>query len=78
MLLMPGLKPHLMHVMDADVAKYFFHTELYYAAAIKEIESSLSQFDEVLRDPNIRVLVSEILLPEPEPPAEDEFEENKE
>ena len=40
-------------VIDADVAKYFFHTELYYAAIIKRIEETLKEFDSVLEDPSV-------------------------
>lgn len=42
-------------VIDADVARYFFHTELYYAAIIKRIESTLKRFDESLKEPGIQM-----------------------
>jgi ABC-type multidrug transport system fused ATPase/permease subunit/Flp pilus assembly secretin CpaC len=45
-LLMPELKDDQVHVIDADVARYFFHTELYYAATIQEIERRVRQFNE--------------------------------
>ncbi|MCK4872339.1 MAG: ATP-binding cassette domain-containing protein [Phycisphaerales bacterium] len=48
-LLMPELKDDQIHVIDADVAKYFFRTEHYYAAMIAEIEDRLTQLDTVLR-----------------------------
>ncbi|MDY7107639.1 MAG: ABC transporter transmembrane domain-containing protein [Planctomycetota bacterium] len=48
-LLMPELKEGQVHVIDADVARYFFHTEHYYAATIKEIEDRLTELDAVLR-----------------------------
>jgi general secretion pathway protein D len=48
-LLMPALKEGQVHVIDADVARYFFHTEHYYAATIKEIEDRLTELDAALR-----------------------------
>ncbi len=42
-------------VIDADVARYFFHTELYYAAIIRKIEQTLVQFDEALKTPEIQL-----------------------
>ena len=42
-------------VIDADVARYFFHTELYYAAIIKRIEDTLKQFDEAIDDPSVQM-----------------------
>ncbi len=42
-------------VIDADVAKYFFHTELYYAAVIKHIEETLDELDEAFKDPQIQM-----------------------
>ena len=42
-------------VIDADVAKYFFHTELYYAAVIQYIEQTLDKLDEAFADPQIRM-----------------------
>ena len=50
-LLMPDLKRGQVHVIDADVARFFFHTEHYYAATIKEIEDRLTELDAVLRGP---------------------------
>jgi hypothetical protein len=50
-LLMPELKKGQVHVIDADVARYFFHTEHYYAATIKEIEDRLTELDAALRGP---------------------------
>jgi len=50
-LLMPDLKRGQVHVIDADVARFFFHTEHYYAATIREIEDRLTELDAVLRGP---------------------------
>ncbi|MBL4590694.1 MAG: type II secretion system protein GspD [Phycisphaerales bacterium] len=45
-------------VVDADVARYFFHTELYYAAVIKHIEQTLDELDEAFKDPQIQMYMS--------------------
>jgi general secretion pathway protein D len=57
-LLMPELKKGQIHVVDADTAMFFFHTEHYYAATLAEIESRLKDLDQALRRPEIRVLVT--------------------
>ncbi len=45
-------------VVDADVARYFFHTELYYAAVIKYIEETLDNLNEAFKDPQIQMYMS--------------------
>jgi len=65
-LLMPELKKGQIHVVDADTAMFFFHTELYYAATLAEIEKQLKELDKSLRRPEIRVLLSSP-LPESSP-----------
>lgn len=57
-LLMPELKKGQIHVVDADTAMFFFHTELYYAATLAEIEKQLKELDKSLRRPDVRVLLS--------------------
>ena len=56
-LLMPELKKGQVHVIDADTARYFFHTELYYAATLAEIEKQLKELDKMLRRPEINALL---------------------
>ncbi|MBM4026018.1 MAG: type II and III secretion system protein, partial [Planctomycetes bacterium] len=56
-LLMPELKRGQIHVLDADTAMYFFHTEHYYAATLAEIEKQLKELDRALRRPEIRLLL---------------------
>ncbi len=56
-LLMPELKDEQIHVIDADTARFFFHTEHYYAAALAEIEKRLNELDEMLKRPDIQVLL---------------------
>jgi len=56
-LLMPELKSEQIHVMDAETAMFFCHTELYYAATLQEIEKQLKELDKMLRRPEISVLL---------------------
>lgn len=56
-LLMPELKKGQVHVVDADTARFFFHTEHYYAAALGEIETQLKELDRMLHRPDIRPLL---------------------
>lgn len=53
----PKMDEEKVSVIDSDVAKYFFHTELYYAAAIKHIEETLDKLDKAFQDPAIRAYV---------------------
>lgn len=62
-LLMPETKEGQTHILDADVARLFFHTEHYYSAAIKEIEQSIADLDAALRTPEIRPLLDGAELP---------------
>ena len=65
-LLMPELKQDQIHVMDADTARFFFHTEHYYAASLSEIETQLKQLDKMLHQPEISILLD---APSSEAPA---------
>jgi len=56
----PKMGEDKVSVIDADVARYFFHTELYYAAVIERIEDTLSRFDKALQEPEVRMY-----LPDP-------------
>jgi len=69
-LLMPELKKGQIHVVDADTAMFFFHTEHYYAATLAEIETELKDLDRALHRPEIRVLLSSPLPSEA--PSQDE------
>ncbi|MFG0331110.1 MAG: ABC transporter transmembrane domain-containing protein [Phycisphaerales bacterium] len=59
-LLMPEVKPGQAHVIDVDTAQLFFHTELYYAAAIQRIDETLRLLDRVLRRAGRADLLDEI------------------
>jgi Bacterial type II and III secretion system protein len=54
----PKLGEDKVNVIDADVARYFYHTELYYAAIIKKIEDTLAKFDAQLQEPGIQMYLS--------------------
>ena len=51
----PELNSDTVTVIDADVARYFFHTELYYSAIIKRIEETIEEFDEALDTPAVQM-----------------------
>jgi general secretion pathway protein D len=56
-LLMPELRTDQTHLIDADSARFFFHTEHYYAATLQEVEDQLNLLDALLRRPDISVLL---------------------
>jgi len=62
-LMMPETKAGQTHILDADVARLFFHTEHYYSAAIKVIERSIAELDAALRTPEIQPLLDGADLP---------------
>jgi len=64
-LAMPQLERDQVTVMDADVARYFYHTELYYAAAIETIEKTLDQLDTAFRLPDVQPYLHGETLPTP-------------
>lgn len=63
LLAIPQLKDDQVTVIDSDVARYFFHTELYYRAAIKKIAQSLEQLELALRRPDIQPYLNGDVLP---------------
>lgn len=62
-LMMPEAKPGQANILDADVARLFFHTEHYYSAAIQMIEQSIADLDAKLRSPEIKPLLDGVDLP---------------
>ena len=56
-LLMPELRKDQTHLIDAESARFFFHTEHYYAATLQEVEEQLNLLDAMLRRPDISVLL---------------------
>ncbi|MCP3902019.1 MAG: ATP-binding cassette domain-containing protein [Planctomycetes bacterium] len=58
-LLVPEIKPEQGHIIDPEVARYFFWTEHYYGAALQKIENRLTELDLALRRPEVRALLGE-------------------
>ena len=55
----PSMGEDKVTVIDADVARCFFYTELYYAELLKQVDETLSKLDDALSDPDIRAYLSE-------------------
>ncbi|MCC7375917.1 MAG: type II secretion system protein GspD [Verrucomicrobiales bacterium] len=55
-LLVPDENPHETRLLDSRVAEYFFNTEHYYAATLREIERSIGELDRTLDRPEYRHL----------------------
>lgn len=55
----PSMDKEKVTVIDSDVARYFFVSELYYAALIQRIEETINRLDSFLRDPEIRVYLND-------------------
>ena len=49
--LIPDLDPKQVHILDADVAKYFYETEHYYHATLQAIQEATDWLEESLHDP---------------------------
>ena len=45
---MPDIDPKQIHIVDEDVAKYFFQTEHYYAATLQAIDKAIKKLDLVI------------------------------
>lgn len=66
---MPAMDDDKVTVIDSEVARYFFISELYYNALIQHIERTLGLIDAALEDPEIRAYISrpELIPPPPAP-----------
>ena len=53
-IMVPDIDPKQVHIIDEDVAKYFYQTEHYYGATIQAIEQGLDQLEEAIDDPAIK------------------------
>ena len=53
-LLMPTIKPDKIFLLDAQVAKYFFYTEQYYAALESELTQDIGALRRALDHPTVR------------------------
>ncbi|MHC5115266.1 MAG: type II secretion system protein GspD, partial [Planctomycetota bacterium] len=56
-LLVPDIKPEQGHILDPEVARYFFWTEHYYGATLQKIEDRLTELDLALRRPEVQSLL---------------------
>jgi len=64
----PAMDVDKVTVLDAEVARNFYISELYYSALVQRIESTLGEMDSVLREPEIqRYLTDPTELPEGDP-----------
>lgn len=73
-LLMPELKNDQIHVIDAETARIFFHTEHYYASTLNQIGLQMTRLHEELKRPEISSLLDS---PIPEVPvAQDKRKRN--
>ena len=48
--LIPDSDVNQVHIIDADVAKYFYHTEHYYAATLQAIQQAIDTLEESLAE----------------------------
>lgn len=56
----PVIKPEGAQVIDAEVARYFFHSsQHFYAAALQEIESTLDDLNQEFRKPELQYLLED-------------------
>ena len=46
--LIPDEDPRQVHIIDEDVAKYFYHTEHYYAATLDAIRQAIDKLEAAL------------------------------
>lgn len=53
----PRIPPDQPQLLDANIARYFFHSQHFYAQAIKDVEAALRRLDGELRKPEIRPLL---------------------
>lgn len=67
LLIMPEIKEGQAHVIDADVARYFFQTEHYYAATLAQLKRCIRRLDAALRQPEITPYLDGKELPPPLP-----------
>ena len=59
----PQVRPDHHHMVDAEIARYFFHSVHFYAQSIQEIEKALLELDQELRKPEMRAILDGVELP---------------
>ena len=58
-IMIPDLDPNQVHIIDEDVAKYFFQTEHYYSATLQAINDGLDALENALSHPEIQPLITD-------------------
>jgi hypothetical protein len=57
--MIPDIDPKQVHIIDRDVARYFYETEHYYSATLQAIEEGLNRIEQAIDDPAIRTSLDE-------------------
>ncbi len=52
-IMIPDIDPKQVHIIDEDVARYFYETEHYYSATLQAIEDGLNNIERAIEDPAI-------------------------
>lgn len=58
-IMIPDLDPKQVHIIDEDVAKYFYQTEHYYSATLQAIDDGLDALENALSHPEIQPLIAD-------------------
>ena len=58
-IMIPDIDPKQVHIIDRDVARYFYETEHYYSATLQAIEEGLNRIEQAIDDPAIRTSLDE-------------------
>jgi len=56
-MMIPDLDPKQVHIIDEDVARYFYQTEHYYAATLQAIDDGLDALEDAFSRPEIQPLL---------------------
>jgi general secretion pathway protein D len=56
-MMIPDIDPTQVHIIDEDVAKYFYQTEHYYSATLQAIEQGIDALEDALTRPEIQPLL---------------------
>ena len=58
-IMIPDLDPKQVHIIDENVAKYFYQTEHYYSATLQAIDDGLDALEDALSSPEIQPLLDD-------------------
>ncbi|MEE2912326.1 MAG: hypothetical protein VX436_00815, partial [Planctomycetota bacterium] len=56
-LMIPDLDPKQVHILDQDIARYFYQTELYHSATLQAIDESMDALEDAISSPEIQPLL---------------------